>query len=129
MGAAYTKVLNNLLIVDHGEATSDSNLKKAKVACVLSSTQKPTKPTAYWKYFELKNIKEESRCSNLKAGSRFIHECRCSRENIAVVLRFRLALWSKCLDGNRIYEFTIAKVWKKNERNIDLQTPLALISL
>uniref|UniRef100_B5B7R5 Uncharacterized protein n=1 Tax=Schistosoma japonicum TaxID=6182 RepID=B5B7R5_SCHJA len=86
MGAAYTKVLNNLLIVDHGEATSDSNLKKAKVACVLSSTQKPTKPTAYWKYFELKNIKEESRCSNLKAGSRFIHECRCSRENIAVVL-------------------------------------------
>nr|AAX27475.1 unknown [Schistosoma japonicum] len=46
MGAAYTKVLNNLLIVDHGEATSDSNLKKAKVACVLSSTQKPTKPVS-----------------------------------------------------------------------------------
>ncbi|KAK4468544.1 hypothetical protein MN116_007740 [Schistosoma mekongi] len=85
MGAAFTKVLNYLHIVDHGEATSDSNLKKAKMTCILSSTQKPTKPNPYWKHLELKNVKEELRLGNLKAAARFIHECRCSRENLAVV--------------------------------------------
>lgn len=44
MGAAFGKVLNYLYIVDHGEATTDSNLKKAKITCMLSSTQKPAKP-------------------------------------------------------------------------------------
>ncbi|XP_018653207.1 hypothetical protein Smp_024870 [Schistosoma mansoni] len=44
MGASIGKVLNYLYIVDHGEATTDSNLKKAKITCMLSSTQKPPKP-------------------------------------------------------------------------------------
>ncbi|CAH8593679.1 unnamed protein product [Schistosoma intercalatum] len=86
MGAAFGKVLNYLYIVDHGEATTDSNLKKAKITCMLSSTQKPAKPNPHWKHLELQKPGEELRISNLKAGAKFIHESRCSRENIAVIM-------------------------------------------
>ncbi|CAI2732312.1 unnamed protein product [Schistosoma spindalis] len=86
MGASFGKVLNYLYIVDHGEATTDSNLKKAKITCMLSSTQKPAKPNPHWKHLELQKPGEELRISNLKAGAKFIHESRCSRENIAVIM-------------------------------------------
>uniref|UniRef100_A0A3Q0KDD7 Rab GTPase domain-containing protein n=1 Tax=Schistosoma mansoni TaxID=6183 RepID=A0A3Q0KDD7_SCHMA len=86
MGASIGKVLNYLYIVDHGEATTDSNLKKAKITCMLSSTQKPPKPNPHWKHLELQKPGEELRISNLKAGAKFIHESRCSRENIAVII-------------------------------------------
>ncbi|CAH8864889.1 unnamed protein product [Trichobilharzia szidati] len=86
MGAAYTKIVNYLYIVEHGEATSDSNLKKAKITCTLSSTRKPAKASPYWKHIELNKSNEESLKVNLMAGARFIHESRCGRENIAVII-------------------------------------------
>ncbi|CAH8585217.1 unnamed protein product [Heterobilharzia americana] len=86
MGAAFAKVLNNLFIVEHGEATTDSNLKKAKMVCMLSSTRKSPKPNAFWRYLELNKSNEVLTKTNLKAGAKFIHESRCGRENVVVII-------------------------------------------